>query len=258
MRKTTPLVALLMGVTLSVSAAWADLNISAAISLKPALEEAKPLLEKATGQTLSFNYGASGTLAGQIHQGAPVTLFLSADRPTAEKLVAQGDAAKASLTVFAQGQMVLITPAAKPAHVTGFADLTKPAVKKIAIGEPKVVPAGAYARETLVSLHLWDALNAGDKLVTAENVAQALAFVARGEADAGLVYATDAKATDKVKVIAVAPGDSHAAIEYVAAIPTDAPDKAAAATLIASLCSSDVRKVFEAKGFAAPATQPAK
>lgn len=262
MRKNTLLA---LGCCLAVMAAastlWGEVTVSAAISLKAALDDAKPLLEKAAGQTLTINYGASGTLAGQIRQGAPVDLFLSADRATAEKLADGGSADKKTLSVFATGELVLVVPSDNPAHLTAFADLTGPAVKKIAIGEPKVVPAGAYAQQALTALHLWDTLQKADKIVTAENVAQTLTFAARGEVEAAIVYATDARSNNKVKQIAVAPADSHTPIEYVGVIPLEAPDKTAAAAVQKALLSPQVQGVFKGHGFAAPpaaSTAPAR
>jgi molybdate transport system substrate-binding protein len=254
MRKNTLFTLLFTAVISASSALWADVTISAAISLKPALEQAKPHLQKAAGQTVTFNYGASGTLANQIRQGAPVDLFLSADRPTVDKLVDAGGADKKTVATFATGDLVLVVPADNPAHLAGFADLTN--AKKIAIGDPKVVPAGAYAKQTLTTLKLWDTLDKADKLVTAENVAQTLAYAARGEVDAALVYATDAKASDKVKVLAVAPADSHAPIEYVGVIPKDASNPALAATLQATLATPEIQAIFKSNGFGPPATQP--
>jgi molybdate transport system substrate-binding protein len=261
MRKNTLRVLVWLAVTSATSALWADVTISAAISLKPALDDARPLLEKAAGQPLTINYGASGTLAGQIRQGAPVDLFLSADLATAQKLADAGNADKKTLSVFATGQLVLVVPADNPAHIAAFADLAGPAVKKIAIGEPKVVPAGAYAQQALTALHLWDPLQRSEKLVTAENVAQALTFAARGEVDAAIVYATDALANNKVKQVAVAPADSHQPIEYAGVVPVDSPDKAAAAAIQKALASPEVQALFKSHGFAAPpaaATAPAR
>ncbi|HVS71310.1 MAG TPA: molybdate ABC transporter substrate-binding protein [Phycisphaerae bacterium] len=232
-------------------AAFGEATVSAAISLKPALDEAKPLLEKAAGTSVTFNYGASGTLANQIRQGAPVDLFLSADRATAQKLVDSGDGDGKTMAVIATGQMVLVVPADNPAKITGFGDLSAKA-KKVAIGEPKVVPAGAYAKETLAALKLWDGLDKAGKLVMGENVAQVLAFAARGEVDAALVYATDAKsAGEKVKVVATAPGDSHDPIEYLGVVPKDAPDGRVGAAIEKEMGSAEVEAIFAKHGFGA-------
>ena len=121
-------------------------------------------------------------------------LFISADRATADKLVAANAGDKATRTVVAGHSLVLVVPKANaesPASPKTFADLPK--VKKVAVGEPKAVPAGAYAKEVLTKLKLWDDLDKAGKLVTGENVAQVLALVQRGEVDAGIVYAADAK-----------------------------------------------------------------
>ncbi|HVX83731.1 MAG TPA: molybdate ABC transporter substrate-binding protein [Phycisphaerae bacterium] len=258
MRKIFAAAVVMAGVMAGVGrAAFGEATVSAAISLKPALDEAKPLLEKAAGTSVSFNYGASGTLANQIRQGAPVDLFLSADRATAQKLVDSGDGDARTMAVIATGQMVLVVPADNPSKITGFGDLAAKA-KKVAIGEPKVVPAGAYAKETLTALKLWDGLDKGGKLVMGENVAQVLAFASRGEVDAALVYATDAKsAGEKVKVVATAPGDSHDAIEYLGVVPKDAPDAQVGAALEKEMGSAEVRAIFAKHGFGAAAEKGA-
>jgi molybdate transport system substrate-binding protein len=249
----------LVGMFLAQSA-FADVTISAAISLKGALERAQPELEKIAGEKITFNFGASGTLVGQIQQGAPVDLFISADRPTADRLVAAGAGDKATLAVITGNALVLVLPkdkAASPASPKAFADLPK--AGKIAIGDPKAVPAGAYAREVLTQLKLWDELEKGGKLVTAENVAQVLALTQRGEVDAGIVYATDVRAAaDKVALIATAGPAMHSTIEYVSVIVTATRRRDAAIKVQQHLLSPAVQTAFREFGFTAPpAPRPA-
>jgi molybdate transport system substrate-binding protein len=111
----------------------------------------------------------------------------------------------------AKNSVVLIVPAST-SQISGFSDLVKPAVKSIAIGEPQTVPAGRYAQEVLRYLKLYDQLK--PKLVLAKDVRQVLTHVETGNADAGIVYATDAKISKKVSVIATAPEDSHSPVLY--------------------------------------------
>lgn len=240
--------------------ACADVTISAAISMKGALERAQPELEKIAGEKITFNFGASGTLVGQIQQGAPVDLFISADRPTAERLVTAGAGDKATLTVVAGNALVLVVPkdkAASPTSPKAFTDLPKSG--KTAIGDPKAVPAGAYAKEVLTLLKLWDELEKGGKLVTAENVAQVLALAQRGEVDAGIVYATDAKAAaDKVTLVATADPASHAAIEYMSVVVTATKRRDVAIKVQQHLLSPAVQATLKEFGFTAPpAPRPA-
>jgi molybdate transport system substrate-binding protein len=232
--------------------AHADVTISAAISLKDVLEQAKPELEKAAGDKVSFNFGASGTLAGQIRQGAPIDLFISADRATITKLIDAKVCDKATEEVIAQNTMVLIIPdkaRSGAPEIRDFDDLAKDGVKRVAVGEPKVVPAGAYAKETLTNLKLWDKLEKAGVLVMGENVAQVLAFVDRAEVDAGLVYSTDAKSAKHVKVVATAGAKLHQPIEYVGAIVSATRNRAAAEKVEKALASEPVQKLFAAAGF---------
>jgi molybdate transport system substrate-binding protein len=233
------------------ASACADVTISAAISLKPALEKAQPLLEQAAGEKISFNFGASGTLAGQIQQGAPVDLFISADRPTVQKLLDAHAADPASVKTIAGNELVLIatrlSSAPKPA---GFSDVAK--LKKIAIGDPKVVPAGAYAQETLTALKLYDQLDKAGQLVTAENVAQVVTFVQRGDVDAGIVYATDAQAATGIQIVATADPTTHSRIEYVSVLVVGSAHHEAAAKAQQTLLADKVQAILHALGFTPP------
>jgi molybdate transport system substrate-binding protein len=239
----------------------ADVSVSAAVSLKGVLEQMQPELEKAAGEKIVFNFGASGTLAGQIKQGAPVDLFISADRVNADTLVKEKLADAASEAVVAKNALVLAVPATKgvatSALVSGFADLKKDAVKKVAVGEPRVVPAGEYAKETLTKLGLWDDLEKAGKLVMGANVAAVLTYVKRGEVDAGLVYKTDAmEAGDAVKVVATADEKTHAPIEYVGVIVAASGKKDAAAAIQKQLVSDAAQKALEDAGFVRAAEPP--
>ncbi|HEY4329646.1 MAG TPA: molybdate ABC transporter substrate-binding protein [Phycisphaerae bacterium] len=232
--------------------ARADFTISAAISLKGVLEKSQPILEKAAGEKVAFNFGASGTLAGQIKQGAPVDLFISADRLNADKLIDAKAGDKATELKIAGNELVLIfSPTSADPAPKSFADLPK--VKKLVVGDPKIVPAGTYAKEVLDKLKLWDDLDKAGKIVPAENVAQVLALVKRGEVDAGIVYSTDAKAEPAVKVVATAAADTHSPIEYVSVIVTDSKKKDAAAKVQQAILSKEVQSIFGDAGFLAPA-----
>jgi molybdate transport system substrate-binding protein len=147
-----------------------------------------------------------------------------------------------------RNQVVLIVPrgAAAPA---GFAALTAPSVKLLALGDPSSVPAGIYGRAVLQSLGLWDAVQ--NKLVLAKDVRQVLSYVETGNAEAGIVYATDAAISRQVKVAAVAPPDSHPPVIYPAAVLRRSAQPAAARAFLDYLESAAARKVFEHHGFAA-------
>jgi len=234
---------------LSGRAGAEELTISAAISLQKPLESVRPALEKAAGLPVALNFGASGALAAQITRGAPVDLFISADGATMDRLDSQALLLTDSRANLASNSLVLIVPARGPGSITTFADLGTPACQRVAIGDPAVVPAGQYARQTLGFLGLYDGLHAGNKLVTAENVAQVLTYVARGEVDAGIVYATDARNSDAVRRVAAAPAGSHDPIVYVMAIPKGAPHGAAARAARGALLAPDAQSVLASFGF---------
>ena len=180
-----------------------DLTLSAAISLKDALNAAAQLYRAERPDTeIHFNLGASGTLQRQIEQGAPVDIFISASEDQMNSLESQGLLLSGTRTDLLKSSIVLIVPEDKTG-ITSFQDLAKPQVKVIAIGEPQTVPAGKYAQEVLTHFHLYDQLK--PKLVLGKDVRQVLTYVITGNADAGIVYATDAKTTGEVSVVASEP-----------------------------------------------------
>jgi molybdate transport system substrate-binding protein len=168
-----------------------EITVSAAASLQNAMREIGAAYQAASpGAKVNFNFAASGALLAQIAQGAPVDVFASADGETMDKAQAQRLIAPASRVDFAANELVLVSPLAKPARVGSLADLARPEVQRIAVGSPASVPAGRYAQGALEQAGLWGPL--ARKLVFAENVRQALNYVARAEVDAGFVYRTDA------------------------------------------------------------------
>lgn len=182
-------------------ASAADLTVSAAASLTDAFKVVKTAFEQANpGTTMTTNFAASGPLLRQIESGAPVDVFASADQKTMDQAAAKGLLAPGTRADFVQNALVLIQPAGAAPALKGLADLTQPGVKRIAIGNPATVPAGRYAQEALTSAKLWEIVT--PKLVPGESVRQTLDYVARGEADAGFVFATDAKSAGaKVRVV---------------------------------------------------------
>src|SRR5262245_37515788 len=168
-----------------------EVTLSVAISLKDAIEElGRGFTATHPGVTLRYNFGASGDLQKQIEAGAPVDVFLSAAQRQMDELEKQNLIVVATRRAFARNVLTVVKPADSRVDITKVADLLESSVGKIAIGSPKSVPAGQYAEESLRALGVWDRLQ--PKLVFAENVRQVLDYVARGEVDAGFVYATDA------------------------------------------------------------------
>ena len=178
----------------------AELTVSAAASLTQAFQEIGAQFETQNpGTKLKFNFGASGALMQQIANGAPVDVFASADTDTMDKAVAKGVVVATDVKIFTTNKLVLIVPIQSNASFQQLVDLKKPEIKRIALGAPASVPAGHYAQGSLEKAGLWNDVK--DKIIHTVNVRQALDYVARGEVDAGFVYASDAQLmSDKVKV----------------------------------------------------------
>jgi molybdate transport system substrate-binding protein len=190
-----------------------EILISAAISLKNAFEEIGALYEKQTGVKVRFNLGASGLLQKQIEGGAPADVFASAGNKQMDELQARGFIDTETRHDFARNVLALIAPQGSKFQMHSFDDLVRPEITRIAIGNPTTVPAGEYAQEAFKYLKLWDKLQS--RLVLAENARQVLDYVSRGEADAGVVYASDIAAVHGKAVLAVyAPKESHRPILY--------------------------------------------
>jgi molybdate transport system substrate-binding protein len=226
-----------------------DLTVSAAVSLKEAFSEIGELYEAKTGQKVDFNFGASGALQKQIETGAPVDVFASAGEQQMDQLGEKGLIDAATRRDFTRNTLVLIVPADSRLKIKNLEDLYDPRVRKIAVGNPKTVPAGQYAQEVLPSSGVLDLIT--PKKIFAEDVRQVLDYVARGEVDAGIVYATDiAKTNDKVKVVENIPGNLHSPILYPIAIVKDSKQKTAAQAFLDIVISAEGQAVLQKYGFA--------
>lgn len=161
------------------------LTVSAASNLEPAFTEMSRRFEQQTGTPVTLNFGATGTLAQQIAQGAPVDLLASADRSTVDDLAARGLLIADTVQVYARGQIVLYTRADVSVSLQSLADLTRAEIKRIAIANPERAPYGRAAQEALQNLKLWDALQ--PKIVIAENAQQAQQYADSGNVDAAVI-----------------------------------------------------------------------
>jgi len=230
-------------------AAGETINVAAAISLKEVVSEAAKGYEAETGHRVEFTFGASGQLLAQIRNGAPIDAFISAADKQADDLERLGMVENGTRRVVAGNALVLVAPADAPPGLSDFKGLADARVKKLAIGEPRTVPAGQYAVQVLQKLEQ-EAKLAG-RLVYGSNVRQVLDYVRRGEVSAGIVYATDAKeAGDKVKVVAVADASSHDPIRYPAVVIKGSKKRDAAARFLDYLTSEKAKQLFRDKGFA--------
>jgi molybdate transport system substrate-binding protein len=224
-----------------------ELTVSAAVSLKDAFNEIAVLNERRNGTKAHFNYGASGALQKQIESGAPADVFASAGARQMDELVTKGFIIPATRTDFARNSLVLIVPA-KASVISSFSDLSDPAVKKVAVGNPKTVPVGQYTEQMLTRLKLLPEIQS--KLIFAEDVRQVLDYVVRDEVEAGVVYSSDAlSAGDKVKVVARAADDSHDPILYPIAIVNDSKQQEAARKFIDFVVSSEGQSILAKHGF---------
>jgi molybdate transport system substrate-binding protein len=178
----------------------ADLTVSAAASLTNAFTEIAKNYEKANpGTRVLLNFGSSGSLLQQISRGAPVDVFASADLETMDRAEKQNLLVRDTRSNFVANQLVLVVPSDSDKRIQALADLNALDFARLGIGTPESVPAGRYAKQALELAGLWDVLAA--KYVFGQNVRQVLDYVARGEVDAGFVYATDAAVMkDRVRV----------------------------------------------------------
>lgn len=238
-----------MSTGLSTNAlAGQEIMVSAAASMTNAFTQIGKDFEGANpGVKVLFNFGASGALLQQIVQGAPVDVFASADLETMDKARQKGLVAATSINNFAENKLVLITP--KGSAVKGLKELGGESVRRIAVGKSETVPAGHYTKEALEKNGMWDGLE--PKFIYAENVRQVLDYVARGEVDAGFVYATDAAvATDKVKVVSEVGG--HKPIVYPMAVVSSAKNPALAGRFIKYVLSGKGQAILAKYGFTKP------
>jgi len=226
-----------------------EITISAAISLKNAFEDiAMVFQERNAGAKLLFNFGASGDLARQIEAGAPVDVFASAAQKDMDDIDRKGLVASNSRKNFAGNAVVLIKPANSNIPINSLEDLRRREVGKIAIGNPKTVPAGRYAEEALRHFNLWEGLK--EKLVFAENVRQVLDYVARGEVDAGLVYSTDAMVRSKeVKVVMKLPEGSHQPVIYPIGVVKGTKEESLSRAFVDLVLSAEGQKILSQYGF---------
>ena len=251
--KQTMRIAVILTAALVISGACAqkqtkEITVSAASSLRNAFEEIGEIYEKQTGVRPNFNFAASGILQRQIEAGAPADVFASASRKQMDDVQKKGLLLNETRQDFTGNSLVLITPANSSLGIRSFQDLTNAGVERIAVGNPKTVPSGQYAQESLTALDMWDKLQS--RIITAENVRQALDYVSRGEAEAGLVYASDAvMAEGKIRIAAESPRGSHEDIVYPIAVIKNSGDSAAAIKFIELVQSETGQAILAKYGF---------
>jgi molybdate transport system substrate-binding protein len=234
-----PLAFLAMGLLVRAG----EIRVAAAASLAEAVTEICSAYEKESGNKATPVFAGSNVLARQIEAGAPVDVFISADEATMEKL------AKAKLvkdaTPLLTNSLVVVVPEDSSAKIGTATDLGN--LKRIAIGDPVAVPAGAYAKAWLTKTGLWERV--GPKCIANENVRAALAAVESGNVDAAIVYKTDAAISKKAKIAWTVPAGDAPAIVYPVAVCSESKHAAEAERFAAYLKSEKAAAVFMTRGF---------
>lgn len=238
---------LLVGCGAKEEAQPVELTVSVAASLKDAMEEVKTVYAQENPKvTITYNFGGSGALQQQIEQGAPADMFISAAQKNMDPLETKGLLADGTRKDLLLNEVVLIIPKNSSA-ITDWRGLTSDKIKKVAMGEPDSVPAGKYGQEILIHLGIWDQVK--EKAAYAKDVRQVLNYVETESAEAGIVYMTDAKISDKVKVVASAPSGSHTPVIYPMAIIKNSQRITEAKEFAAFLAGDKAKAVFEKYGF---------
>lgn len=223
------------------------ITVFAASSLKESLDDvAASFSREKNAPPVVISYAASSALAKQIEQAAPADIFISADEEWMNYLEARGLIIKESRRDLVGNKLVLVSPASTNGTMPGLdAALKDLSAGGLAMADPDSVPAGKYGKAALTYLKAWDGVAA--KVVRAENVRAALSIVARGEAKYGIVYATDAAAEPRVKLLHEFPAASYPEIRYpVAATTTAVPETT---RFLTYLMSPAAQKIFAQRGF---------
>ena len=225
-----------------------ELMVSAAASLTDALEEMKALFEDEHPDiTLRFNFASSGKLVQLIEQGAPSDVFLSASTKDMDKLQDEKLIDEATRVDFTANELVLIAEKNSSLTVDSFEDIDPASIDHFAIGEPESVPVGRYTKEVLDHLDLWPSLQS--KIVLGSDVRQVLTHVEMGNADLGVVYSSDAKISDQVKVLASANTEWHGPIVYPGAVVADIEYPEEAKAFLKFLTSEKGKEILGKFGF---------
>jgi molybdate transport system substrate-binding protein len=225
-----------------------EIAFYASASLRDVLGELKPGLEKAAGATLVFNFGGSNDLARQIMAADKADLFISADEGWMDKVSDEGLVNKASRRSLLSNRLVVVAPRDSTLKIASAEDLTRAGVAKIAMADPEAVPAGKYAKEWLEKKGQWsDALKA--KVLSTADVRAALAAVASGNVDAGVVYKTDAAISSSVRVVYEVPAADAPKISYPIAVMAHSAHAKEASAAAEYLEGPEAQTVFERFGF---------
>ena len=230
------------------NASQKEVYIVAAASMTDAVKEIGANYEKQHPDVkLMYNFGSSGALQSQIEQGAPADVFISAAQKQMNALEEENLIDKATRKDLLENKVVLIVPKDSTLVLDDFAAAATDKVSKIALGEPKSVPVGQYSEEIFTNLNVWADIKA--KAVYASDVRQVLSWVETGEVDCGVVYATDAAISDKVKVLLEAPAGTHKPVVYPAAMVGSSKNPEIAKDFLAYLSQDEQKAILAKYGF---------
>jgi len=225
-----------------------ELNVCAGVGLTDVLTEINELyMKEINNVTIVANFAAAGTLQQQIEQGAPADVFFSPGAKQMDALQNGGLIINETRQNLLNNKIVLVVPNDSTLNISDFMDLLNGDVKQIAIGDPEFVPAGTYGMQTLDFFGITEQLQ--PKLILCNDVRQVLNYVESGNVNAGIVYATDAAITDKVKVVADAPDEVNSKIFFTIAIIKATKNVETAKAYINFLFGSEAKGVFEKYGF---------
>ena len=242
------LCATLIGFNGAIQLKAAEINVFAAASLTDSLKQIAADYENNSGDKIIFNFDASSTLARQIEEGAPADIFFSADEAKMDGLEKKGFIVKDTRKNRLGNALVVVIPADSSLTIQSAADLTNSSVGKIALADPKAVPAGIYAKAWLTRAQLWSAVE--PKVVPTQNVRGALAAVESGNVEAGVVYKTDAGISKRIKIAYEVPTNDAPVISYPLALVKVSKQPEAAKKFLNYLDSPAAGDIFKQFGFA--------
>jgi molybdate transport system substrate-binding protein len=224
------------------------LLVSAASNLLPAFEELGQEYQQQTGTPVVFNFAASGQLAQQIEQGAPVDLFVSADVGYVKDLAAKGRVVPESVQIYARGRLTIWSRADSRLDVQTVQDLLKPEVHRLAIANPEHAPYGVIARQALQAAGVWDMIQ--DKLVLGENVRQTLQYAETGDVDVAIIPLSLSITSEGHWTLV--PEDLHAPIDQALAVVADSPRQSVARDFAAFITGPQGRDILSKYGYELP------
>ena len=226
------------------------LTVSSGAGLRNVMEAVQQTYTQITPNvTINYNFAASGVLRRQIEQGSPVDIALLASQEDMDGLQSQNLLLEGTRRNLLKSEVALIVPQ-NFTGISSFQDLTSQNIKRIAIGEPRSVPLGQYAEEVFKYFGIGDRVQS--KLVYARSALEIMSYVESGNVDAGIVHDTNAKQSDRVRIVAIAPAASHKPVIYPIAILRNSRNTSAARAFIHFLSSDRAKAIFQQYGYGIP------